>query len=717
MKFKKFQLEDLSRAAMHDGAVLAWEPGLGKSVAAFAWPLVKGARRILIVAPGGLHQQLRESAQEHFGIHITSLRNIEQARAFGLHRPPPQLAIGNRKSAIGRPRFFVTTYTGLGFNDGDEWLDGEAVESGEDAGRACPAPRGEPCDPSALSLSKGAKFRRRVADMGDLVVAAQWAAKLSGEPLDVKPLVEPYFAGVGETRHGIRCIWRPTMARMLSGWERCGGGFDCVVVDEGTKLQADGSHISQGVRSLSPKYRLVLTGTPIKNRLESIFWLAWWACGGSERATARWPYAGTTEAKEAFANQHLQHDRFITREGEASRKAWLREGKNKKRKIERRSARLCNVHRLWKLLAPVVIRRRKEDCGEDIPKKAVHPITIAPGKAQLAVYKYHLENPPNTKADGAPIKDQRAVIGMQVNLLRQAALHPNSENLAETRNPTVGPKRSWTPWTPKMAAVLSLVADCLDEGEQVIIGSPFRAFSRAAYGFLREAGVSSVLLDGETAAAARGEAAGRFKKKEFSVMVAGLNAMGEGHSFECCSRLILPSLSWAFDENEQFTHRVWRINSPKEVRIYPIVTKGTVDERLTELFSEKGDSAALALDGRLFDDKVEQVNLDKLLNDAIRAFDRDAETICETSIEAKWAHSLKPRLGPSEERFREHHPPIVPARNGVVTSRSEMAAAVAATELPSPSPLTIEISRARSRRGAKTVDFAAAARVAKRWLK
>jgi hypothetical protein len=691
-KFKKFQLEDLSRAAMHDGAVVAWEPGLGKSVAAFAWPLVKGAKRILIVAPGGLHQQLRESAQEHFGIHITSLRSHGDARSFRLNLPP---------RPGEKPRFFVTSYTALGFNDGDEWLDGEVGDDGEVIVR-------EPCEQ---------KFRRRIADLGDLVIALQAAAKLTGEPSEVKPLVEPYFVGIGEVRHGIRCIWRPTMARMLAGWERCGGGFDCVVVDEGTKLQANDSHVSQGVRALSPKYRLVLTGTPIKNRLESIFWLAWWACGGAERATARWPYAGTTEAKEAFANQHLQHDRFVTREQESEHKAWVREGKKKKRKISRRSARLCNVHRLWKLLAPVVIRRRKEDCGEDIPIKAVHPVFIAPGKAQLAVYKYHLENPPNTKPDGSPIKDQRAVIGMQVNILRQAALHPNSENLAETRNSTLGTKRSWTPWTPKLAAVLSLVADCLDDGEQVMIGSPFRAFSRAAYGFLREAGVSAVMLDGETDATTRGQLAARFKKKEFSVMVAGINAMGEGHSFESCSRLILPSLSWAFDENEQFTHRVWRINSPKQVRIYPVVTKGTVDERLTELFAEKGDSAALALDGRLFDDKVEEVNLDKLLGDAIRAFDHDAETICETSIEAKWAHSLKPRLGQSEERFREHHPYIVPARNGTVTSRSEMAAALAAVELESPTNLTIEIARSRARRGAKAVDFAAAAKLAKRWLK
>jgi hypothetical protein len=51
-----------------------------------------------------------------------------------------------------------------------------------------------------------------------------------------------------------------------------------------------------------------------------------------------------------------------------------------------------------------------------------------------------------------------------------------------------------------------------------------------------------VLLDGTTSAKRRGDFAAAFKQNHYSVMVAGLNAMGEGHSFECCSNLILPSL-------------------------------------------------------------------------------------------------------------------------------------------------------------------------------
>ena len=62
LTFKQFQVEDVCRAAMHDGAILASEPGLGKTLEGIAYALIKQARRILIVAPGGLHKQWREEA-------------------------------------------------------------------------------------------------------------------------------------------------------------------------------------------------------------------------------------------------------------------------------------------------------------------------------------------------------------------------------------------------------------------------------------------------------------------------------------------------------------------------------------------------------------------------------------------------------------------------------------------------------------------------------
>ena len=215
MKFKPFQLEQIATAALVDGLIGDWEPGLGKMVFGLAWPLIKDARRCLIVAPGGLHKQFRDEAMEKFGLHLTDLKHHRQIRPFKLHQPAP----------AGPTRFFITSYHDLGYNN---------------------------------------------------------------------------------TRKGRY----PSLAQHLADLEPKGAGFDCVVIDEGTRLQANDSFLSHGIRRLAPRFRLVLTGTPIKNRLESIFWLLWWVAGAGEKQSgvalqSRFPYPGTAEARELFANQHL----------------------------------------------------------------------------------------------------------------------------------------------------------------------------------------------------------------------------------------------------------------------------------------------------------------------------------------------------------------------------------------------------------------------------
>ena len=558
MKFRPFQLEQIARAALVDGLIGDWEPGLGKMIFALAWPLIKQARRCLIVAPGQLHHQFQEEALEKFGIHLTPLNHHDQLRKFSLHKPPPPKA---------RTRFFITTYHQLGYNN---------------------------------------------TENGTLPPLAHHIATLTSEHKDA--------------------------------------GFDCVVIDEGTRLQADEAYIANGVRLLKPKYRLVLTGTPIKNRLESIFWLLWWVAGASKTVSAslaRFPYPGTPKARELFADHHLMQVHSIAPGAKIN--------KNGSAKHQTaRTARITNVHELWEILTPLVIRMRKTDCGEDIPKKILKPIILRPGTAQAKVYRQHLLNPPVFSKKGFPIRGFGQA-AMQLNLLRQAALCPHAAALARVTSAGLGMKRSWTDFTPKMGAILAEIANLLHKGEQCIVGSPFREFSDSLQYRLREAGVKSLLLDGRQSPPRRGELADDFKTGKYSVLIAGLDAMGEGYNFDNCAHLFLPSLSWAMDVNEQFIHRVWRLTSTRPVTIYTLLIEGSIDERLYESFAEKSTSAQLAIDHRLFDEPVEEINLAQLLKKAVRCFNPDAPTIDEKAMEEQWYTSLRQRLTEAEARFRLFH--------------------------------------------------------------
>lgn len=60
----------------------------------------------------------------------------------------------------------------------------------------------------------------------------------------------------------------------------------------------------------------------------------------------------------------------------------------------------------------------------------------------------------------------------------------------------------------------------------MMIGSPFNAFNEAFHARFTEAGVKSLLLNGDVDPETRGELTAAFNRKEYPVIVAGLKAMG-----------------------------------------------------------------------------------------------------------------------------------------------------------------------------------------------
>jgi SNF2 family DNA or RNA helicase len=438
--------------------------------------------------------------------------------------------------------------------------------------------------------------------------------------------------GIGEERCGIRCVWTPTLARLIVIHD----SFDFVVVDEGVRLQSNDAHVATGVRTLNPRYRLVLTATPIKNRLDSLFWLAHWCAGGTAEANPRWPYAGTTKERDRFASQHLLTDKYLTRE----KVAYTLTGE--KGSHTRRTARITNLHRLWKIIAPIVLRRRKADCGEDIVPKTTHVIRVPPGEDQWRVYRHYLHHPP-VRANAL------AAAGVQLALLRQATTSPYTALMKE--------EGEWSEQVhnPKLAAILTLVELCLSRGEQIVIGSNFREFGEALHRLLQEARVWSIHLDGQITPVRRGKLARDFKDQRYTVMIAGVHAMGEGHSFDDCPNLILPSLDWAYDINTQFVDRVWRMNSKQPISVYTLVTTGSIDEYLLELFHEKEDSAQLALDGALTAMDKDEASICQLLEKAIKGFDRSAHTLSEAVFAAEWP-ATRGRLTAAQQHYEKSIP-------------------------------------------------------------
>jgi SNF2 family DNA or RNA helicase len=684
-KFKAFQISDYAAAAMHDGVILGHDTGGGKGLALFVWPVLKaGFKRgvkalepnapVLIVAPGDLHKQVMDEGFDKFKAKVTVLDNQETFLKLSTINPHN----GRRELA---PGYYITSYTQLGTNGVATFpklRDCLAAGSINDVGGTEKDLeehfnfRGEICDLDYKCLNEYAGYGRQISPASTVAqVRDAWqqclkrANNLKTEfdaaydrlqhfsgPFNELPkesreyvhrhmieykyrefshnIGESVYVGKGASKMKIKCVYDPSLADLSQLT------FEVVSVDEGVKMKGEDTLIGLGVRQMNPRNRLVLTATPIKNRLPDIFRLAWWAAGANADAHARWPYPDETSARDQFAEEFLISERNVTKEED-------RGGRFKKL-----TPQVCNVHRLWKLLAPVVLRRRKKEFGEDIVPKHRHIVRVPMGTRQAEVYKYHMEG---TYKD----MEGRPAIGPQLQALRIAAANPASAML--TAHPSEENKRldfvSSQPYIPKLHAALKLIQQILARGEQVVIFSAFQDSLDVLSAHLNQAGVAHVVADGRMSQKRRAEAIKKFKQggpcalregltrqmSEYPVLLAGVESVAEGHSMHLCNNVILMCYSWAFDKFEQAINRAHRLNSPWPVNVYPILCDNSIDRKLEAMIQEKGDAVELVLDGHLLGEHASEVNLAELLNIARAEFNSGSDavtTVDEVELAKEW---------------------------------------------------------------------------------
>lgn len=497
-RLREFQAADLAAIACTDGALLAWEQGLGKGIAQFILPLLKCGwtptlRGIqpksasLLINPAGLIAKSLDDAARHFRTHVTRITraHLDQIRD-GTPLPPG---------------YYITAYTDL-------------------------------------------------------------------------PL--PYTDQL-------------TWGQVLST------SFTCVVVDEGTRLKDDTTELASQVLQLRPQYRFILSGTPIKNRLGDFFWLLWWTAGGHPHPCARFPYG--PKDQERFMADHLVTERPVLSNGQGSA-----------------TAQVCNLFRIWKILSPLVLRRRKSDTGEPIVARRDEVSTIPMGTRQQAAYDAILR-----ETSQHTVGTKRKNIISQLNALRQAA--------------TLGPDCDLL--TPKLFAILQVLQQLHQRGEQSVIFSSFREPLKVMARRLKQARVNYAIVDGASSADKRGEICAEFAAGgTIQHLLMTYDSGSEGYSFSRCSHLLLMDRHWALDKCLQAPARIHRLNSERPITVYEFMSDGTIEKRIYDLGQEKSDSSDLVLDGRLESPVVKEVSAREVLEWA--ATQRHADTIDEETIEAQW---------------------------------------------------------------------------------
>jgi superfamily II DNA or RNA helicase len=332
-------------------------------------------------------------------------------------------------------------------------------------------------------------------------------------------------------------VWRDAELLSRVAW-------DGVILDEAQAIKNPLTHASRGVRRLSARYRLALTGTPIENRLMDLW------------ALFRFLQPGYLGSAPAFRRRFA---RPVEEEGDAEAARVLR-----------------------RLVAPFVLRRRKDDPSvlAGLPDKVEVRELCSLTREQARLYRAVAEGLIATLPRLRGMERRGAVVTTLLRL-KQILNHP-SHYLGE--GGPLRPERSG-----KVMRVREIVREALDEGDRLLLFTQFVAFGRLLLPLLEEmAGRPVPFVHGGLTRPERDRALAAFQSEGGPpLLLLSLRAGGVGLNLARANRVVHLDRWWNPAVEEQATDRAHRIGQRERVIVHKMVTVDTVEERVDALLEEK----------------------------------------------------------------------------------------------------------------------------------
>jgi superfamily II DNA or RNA helicase len=329
--------------------------------------------------------------------------------------------------------------------------------------------------------------------------------------------------------------------------------FSLLVLDEAQAIKNPRSQAAMVVREIQAARRLAMTGTPLENHLGEL-WAQFDAVEPGLLGTAR-----------AFA-QHFRTP--IEKHADAEARA-----------------------RLNRRIAPLLLRRRKEDVLADLPAKTeiVQHLELEGGQRELYETLRLAQHARVREAIAARGIAQSGIVVLDALLkLRQACCDPRLVKLEAARK--VGE-------SVKLEAALELIEGLLGEGRRVLLFSQFTSMIELLGQALDAAGLPWLRLTGDTPGGERAELVRRFQDGEVPLFMISLKAGGVGLNLTAADTVIHYDPWWNPAVEAQATDRAHRIGQDKPVFVYRLICRGTVEEKIQALQARKAELAQAVLEG------------------------------------------------------------------------------------------------------------------------
>ena len=313
--------------------------------------------------------------------------------------------------------------------------------------------------------------------------------------------------------------------------------FQYLILDEAQVMKNDQTKIAQYLRDFEVEHTYALSGTPIENNLGelwSIFQIV---------------MPGLLPSKKEFLK--------------------------------------LPAEKVARYIKPFVMRRKKEDVLQELPDLIEVAYRNELADSQKTIYLALLKQMQDRIIHATEDEINRSKIEILSGLMRLRQICDTPKLFMEDYDGESG----------KLDSLRDLLEQIQDGNRRVLIFSQFRGMLDIIESELDKMGMESFKITGSTPAKERQDMTTAFNEGQRSAFLISLKAGGVGLNLTGADTVILVDLWWNPAVEAQAIGRAHRIGQERNVEVYRMITRGTIEEKIQELQESKRNLVSTILDG------------------------------------------------------------------------------------------------------------------------
>lgn len=325
--------------------------------------------------------------------------------------------------------------------------------------------------------------------------------------------------------------------------------FRFQIIDEAQYIKNAVTQNARAVKRIRSQTRFALTGTPVENRLGEL-----WSIFDYLMPGYLFKYRRFKERYEVPVEKEGDHR---------------------------------GMEQLRMMIGPFVLRRLKQDVLRELPDKLEAVVYSRLEGEQKSLYTAHaLQLKQQLEQTGADeYRSGKIRILAQLMRLRQLCCDP-ALCFADYQGESA-----------KLSACLELIQRGVDGGHKILLFSQFTTMLERIRSRLAETGISCYVLTGETSKEKRLYMVHNFQSDEVPVFLISLKAGGTGLNLTAADIVIHYDPWWNVAVQNQAADRAHRIGQDKQVTVFQMIAKDTIEENICLLQRRKKDLADQVIRG------------------------------------------------------------------------------------------------------------------------